>query len=140
MKKILILGQAPPAREQKLPYDTTMLYIWLKEIGISKDDAQQLFDFDAVYDKFPGYLNGNHAVPTDIQMNDYWNRSLEKRFFEYDKVLILGNVAWDFINSKLKYTVDKPLIFKTMHPSRMNYKRYIQRKKEVLATLKNLIS
>lgn len=41
MKKILIIGQAPPLQKQDVPYDTTMLYEWLSEIGISKEKAQK---------------------------------------------------------------------------------------------------
>src|SRR6185312_4933999 len=54
-KKILIIGQAKPAVEQEYPYDTTMLYSWLKEQGISKLHAQHIFEFEAVYQEFPGY-------------------------------------------------------------------------------------
>jgi len=51
--KTLIIGQAPANQKQTYPYDTTQLYDWLNEIGISKEEAQNLFTFDAVYDKFP---------------------------------------------------------------------------------------
>ena len=34
--KILIIGQAPAAVKQEVPYDTTYLYTMLEWIGISK--------------------------------------------------------------------------------------------------------
>lgn len=50
--KILIIGQAPPAVNQRVPYDTTLLYDIFEWVGIDKEQAQNMFDFDAVYNKF----------------------------------------------------------------------------------------
>ena len=99
-QKILIIGQAPPAVKQATPYDTTMLYEILEWVGISKDSAQDLFDFDAVYNEFPGWENGKHRVPTKLEMEYHWDKVLETKVQLANKVILLGNVAKNFINSK----------------------------------------
>jgi uracil-DNA glycosylase len=136
--KILIIGQAPPFVKQGLPYDTTMLYDWLKEIGINKNEAQQLFIFDAVYDKFPGFdEKGGHKKPSLKQMEEYWERSLKEKVQNTEKIWILGNVAYDFL-IPLKEVYQKRVI-KTIHPSKRNLSIYQSKKEEILNKIKWLI-
>ena len=79
-RRNLIIGQALPAVKQEYPYDTTMLYDWLNEVGISKEEAQNIFEFDAVYDKFPVFdSKGGHLKPTKDQMEEYYERSLRDK-------------------------------------------------------------
>lgn len=136
--KILIIGQAPPNQDQVVPYDTTMLYEWFDEIGISKDQAQNLFDFDAVYNKFPGYNdNGKgHKVPTQEQMEQYYEESLKYKVEAANKIIILGKSAAEFLASKSI----KASILHLMHPSRMNYNRYMKNKNDIINSLKKFIS
>lgn len=50
--KIIIIGQAPPAVKQIVPYDTTLLYDMFSWVNISKEQAQELFEFEAMVDFF----------------------------------------------------------------------------------------
>lgn len=137
MNKILIIGQAPPAVKQSLPYDTTMLYDWFEEIGISKIDAVNIFLFDAVYDKFPGSSSsGGHLKPTESQMNDYWDRSLKDKVENAESILVLGSCARDFLQTK---NIQKKMEF-IIHPSKRNYSLYIRTKLQILNKLSNLIN
>lgn len=134
--KILIIGQAPPAITQSYPYDTTMLYDWFNELGINKEQAQNLFDFDAVYDKFPGFdKNGGHKKPTYEQFLDYWERSLKEKSENCKSIIVLGNVAKDCISSM---KIDKPMIF-LIHPSKRNYSLYTKNKENILKQLKSVL-
>lgn len=140
MSKILIIGQAPPAVAQGVPYDTTMLYDWLKEVGISKEDAQDIFEFDAVYDKFPGHdENGGHLKPTREQMDEYWDRALEMKVILSDKVILLGNVARDYFNSKEKRYSCNLEVYELIHPSKRNYSLYQKNKGEIIGKLKEAV-
>lgn len=137
MDKILIIGQAPPAVNQSLPYDTTMFYDWLNEIGIGKNEAQTMFDFDAIYDKFPGYnSNGGHLKPNEKQMEDYWNRELKSKVEKCKSILVLGSCSRDFIKTK---SIDKPMAF-IIHPSKRNYSLYLNNQNNILNEIKNLIA
>lgn len=140
MKKILIIGQAPPNKKQSVPYDTTMLYEILNWVGISKKDAQNIFDFEAVYDKFPGYNDdGGHIVPTKEQMDDYWDRVLEEKIQCSDKVWLLGNVAKNYFWSKPKTWSCNLDILETYHPSLRNYNRIMNNKKQLTKEIKQFL-
>ena len=134
--KILIIGQAPPAVKQSLPYDTTMLYDWLEELGINKYKAQDIFDFDAVYDKFPGFSdNGGHLKPSKEQMYDYWERGLKQKVDNAKSILVLGSVAKDFLKDR---NINKPTAF-VIHPSKRNTWLYNKNKDSILQKIKNLL-
>jgi uracil-DNA glycosylase len=135
--KTLIIGQAPANQKQTYPYDTTQLYDWLSEIGISKEEAQNLFTFDAVYDKFPGFdENGGHLKPSRFQMDEYWERSLEFKVQLADKIILLGNVARDYFYSKDKTYSCNTEIFELIHPSKRNIGLYKQNKESILNILR----
>ena len=89
IQKILVIGQAPPKQFQKVPYDTTMIYSWLQEVDVTKDEAQEIFDWEAVYDKFPGYDKGAHAVPTPEEMEYYWEMTLRDKVIDSRKIWVL---------------------------------------------------
>lgn len=134
--KILIIGQAPPFVEQKFPYDTTMLYDWFQEIGISKEESQKIFSFDAVYDKFPGfYKNGGHKKPSYDQFLEYWNSALKQKTEECKSIVVLGNVAKEYL---LLMNIQKPTIF-LIHPSKRNFSLYHKNKEEILNKLKSIL-
>ena len=137
MDKILIIGQAPPAQKQLLPYDTTMLYDWFEQLGISKNDALDMFLFDAVYDKFPGYnSNGGHLKPNEQQMEDYWKRGLKQKVGKCKAILVLGACARDFLKTK---EINKPIAY-IIHPSKRNYSLYLKNKDSILKSISNLIA
>lgn len=138
--KILIIGQAPPAVNQRVPYDTTMLYEMLSWVDITKEDAQNIFEFDAVYNKFPGYgPNKEHLKPTQQQMDEYWEQELEEKVQLADKIILLGNVSKDFINSKPKTWSSNKQFLELIHPSRLNYNRIMENKKSITNKLKEFI-
>lgn len=137
-RKTLIIGQAPASQSQKYPYDTTQLYDWLQEVGVSKEEAQDLFIFDAVYDKFPGFdVKGGHLKPTKIQMDDYWERELRDKVWMASKILLLGNVARDYIHSKINVRNKK--VYCLIHPSSRNIGIYRQNKEKILSVLKEIV-
>lgn len=139
MKKILVIGQAPPAKVQKFPYDTTMLYYWLAECGIDMIDAQEMFEWEAIYDKFPGWNEvGGHNQPTKEQMAEHWP-VLEEKIQGVDKVWLLGNVAETYFNSKPKTWSCNLEVIKTMHPSMRNFGYYMRTKKELIDKIKNFL-
>jgi len=133
--KILIIGQAPPAVKQEIPYDTTLLYDMFSWVGISKEQAQDIFDFDAVYNKFTGHNpNGGHNKPTMEQMNKYWEESLRDKVFMATTVIVLGNVARDFIRSKTGRNV-----IEIIHPSKRNYSKIMATKEDIIKKLNRII-
>lgn len=139
MQKILVIGQAPAAKKQKFPYDTTMLYYWLAECGIDMVDAQEMFIFDAIYDKFPGWNEvGGHNKPTKEQMDQYWP-ILESKIQGVDKVWLLGNVAEEYFNSKPKTWSCNLLVLKTIHPSKRNIDIYNRTRDELINKIKNFL-
>lgn len=136
--KILIIGQAPSNQAQKYPYDTTQLYDWLQEVGIGKEEAQGLFIFDAVYDKFPGFdSKGGHLKPTREQMDEYWERELGNKILTSSKILLLGNVARDYVHSRIEGKNIE--VYSLIHPSTRNIGLYNKTKDSVLSTLKNIL-
>ena len=135
-RRNLIIGQALPAVKQEYPYDTTMLYDWLNEVGISKEEAQNIFEFDAVYDKFPGFdSKRGHLKPTKDQMEEYYERGLKNKIENCKSILVLGNCAKEFLLTK---EIDKPIEF-TIHPSKRNSHLYNKNKENVISKIKNII-
>lgn len=138
MNKILVIGQAPPAVKQTIPYDTTMLYDWLKEVNVNKETALEIFTFDAVYDKFPGFNSkGGHNIPSIEQMEDYWERELKSKVINHDKIWIVGNVAFEFLNSKPE--LKGKTVIKTIHPSKRNIDIYNKNKESILNKIKLIL-
>ena len=135
--KILIIGQAPPAQEQELPYDTTMLYDWLAECGISKEQAQELFTFSSVSGTLRGVKNGAHMLPLKSEKEQHYKVVLQPLMLQHEKYILLGNVAHDFIATKTTVN-EKYLVL--IHPSRRNYSLYIKNKAEIINSLKNFIN
>lgn len=139
--KILIIGQALPAVKQDLPYDTTMLYDWLSECGISKQDAQKIFDFDAVFGSFTGFdANGGHLKPTHEQMDSHWDAVLETKVQLADKIWVLGNVPRDYIATKEKtWSCNSEWLY-TIHPSKRNWNLYLKDKDQIINKIKSFVN
>lgn len=130
MSKILVIGQAPPAVTQKVPYDTTMFYDWLAEIGITKYEAQNLFEFEAVSNIFPGHGDSGHLLPTPEIMMQHWNNTLGNKVLAHDKIWIMGNVAWNFLERRVE--LEGKEVLETMHPSKRNIGWYKANKAVIL--------
>lgn len=134
--KILIIGQAPGKREQKVPYDTTMLYEMLSWVGIEKDSAQHLFEFEAVSCEFPGSEGAKHFKPTKEQMDKHWMNTLETKVQIANTIILLGNVARDYFYSKPRTYSCNTQVFSLIHPSYRNRARINAGKEDIISILK----
>lgn len=138
MNKILVVGQAPPLAKQFIPYDTTMLYDWFSEIGISRAKAYEMFDFDAVCDTFPGLTkSGGHKPPTVKMMNEHWERRLRDIVLSYSKIILLGKSAQKYIGSKNIIKQRGISTLNLLHPSKRNYYAFSLDKDSILKSLKD---
>lgn len=139
MNKILVIGQAPPAVKQQYPYDTTMLYDMLSWVGITKQEAQNIFEFEAVCNTFPGFGTNGHNIPSIEQMNQHWFETLENKVELADKIWILGNVAKEYFNNKEKTLSCNIEVLETIHPSKRNYLRIMKDKEIITRQLKSFL-
>lgn len=143
MNKILIIGQAPPAQEQKVPYDTTMLYDILAWVGITKEQAQEIFTFDAVYDKFPGFnAIGGHLKPSYAQFLGYLVRSLQDKIVRHQHIMILGRIAYDYLYETpvVKDLLARRNVVTLLHPSYRNRARIMSNQYLTTKELKDFFS
>lgn len=141
MSKILIIGQAPPAVKQEIPYDTTMLYDIFSWVGITKEQAQDMFEFEACIGYFPGYENDSHKKPEYGKMLLHYTHVIQYKLGLYDKVILLGKVAEEFYSQpdiRNLYPMKKwlPLI----HPSKRNYSRIMKDKDKIVFQLSKFIN
>lgn len=141
MKKILIIGQAPPAQKQEVPYDTTLLYEMFSWVGISKEQAQELFDFEAMTDKFPGFTKSKlHKHPPFEEMKDYYDRVLRNKILNADRVLVLGAVARSALFTLMNGEEKGKIWYELIHPSRRNYAKIMDDKLNIKIKLELLIN
>ncbi len=140
--KILIIGQAPPAVKQEVPYDTTLLYDMLAWAGIEKSKAQELFVFDAITDAFPGHGENGHLKPTKEMFVDYLQRGLMQKIEDAEKVIILGRVAFDFLTEHPQTNIELATkrVLSLVHPSKRNYARIMKDKNRITELLNNFLS
>lgn len=139
--KILIIGQAPPAKPQGLPYDSTQLYDWLKEVGVSKEAAQELFIFEALVPAFTGRNNTNsgHKKPGKQDVLNHWP-VLEAHLQTVYKVILLGAVAADYYDRMPRTWSCSIQELYLLHPSRRNVYKFRLQKETILSQLKTLIN
>jgi len=141
MSKILIIGQAPPAVKQIFPYDTTMLYDWLYECGITKEWAQELFEFEAMTNTFPGFdAHGGHKKPSLNEMSAHYDEFLRHKIGVAKKIILLGNVPKEFLRGTSIWHNNSIKILCLIHPSRRNYTLYMANKSKLIGNLKNFIN
>lgn len=138
--KILIIGQAPGKKEQKVPYDTTMLYEMLSWVNIDKNLAQKLFEFEAIYNEFPGSEGSKHFKPTKEQMDKHWMNTLETKVQIANTVILLGKVAQEYFYSKPKTYSCNLLVLEMIHPSYRNRMRIIESKEKIKSTLEEAMN
>lgn len=136
-RKIVLIGQAPPVQAQEIPYDTTMLYTWLAEIGITIDMAQDLFVFTAISGTLRGVKNGAHMLPLKKDMELQYGMVIKPLLAKHTKVILLGGVAQKFMATKV-HPANKFL--NLLHPSKRNYHKFTLDKENILATLKEFIN
>lgn len=136
INRILVIGQAPARKEQKVPYDTTMFYIMLEWCGITKEQAQDMFEFDALTDKFPGVVNGNHNKPAQAVVDAYYELVLQNKINMHEKIILLGKQAQLYLVDKIPG--DKKIVF-LIHPSRRNYNKIMSEKENIILRLKSIL-
>lgn len=138
--KILIIGQAPPAVKQQYPYDTTLLYEMLSWVGITKERAQDVFEFEAISNKFPGFAEkGGHLKPSKADCLNHWNSTLEAKVISTDKIILLGLVARDWVLSMPKTWSCSTEIIALIHPSKRNYSKITENKEQIIKNLKSIL-
>lgn len=139
MKKILIIGQAMPAVKQAVPYDTTMLYDWLEAVGVSKEAAQAMFEFEAMSNTFPGFDDkGGHKKPSIDDVKKHWP-VLEEKLQLADKVILLGAVAAGFYDTMPRTWSCNIRELYLIHPSKRNIDKFNRNKEQILSSLKQFI-
>lgn len=141
MNKVLIIGQAPPFQKQKYPYDTTMLYEWLGMCGISKEGAQDVFIFEAMTNKFPGFdSDKSHLKPSINEMDAHWCEVLRPLINKYKKVVLLGRVSQCYYNSQPEALRTDIKRLNLIHPSMRNYSLFQKNKDIIINELKSFLS
>lgn len=99
-----------------------------------------MFEFEAVFNAFPGYDGkGNHAVPTQAQMERHWSNTLGQKVLDHKKIWLLGNVAMRFIVGQREKFIGHKKLLITMHPSKRNMDAYRKVKGVMLDRIKNFI-
>lgn len=138
--KILIIGQAPPAVKQQYPYDTTMLYDWLHECGVSKQDAQGIFIFEAMSNTFPGFdERGGHLKPSMDKMSRHYETILLPLIRKHPKIITLGNVPRDFFKGTPVWLNNNIKKLCLIHPSKRNYALFQKNREHIIKSLKEFI-
>ena len=106
-------------------------------VGISKEQAQNIFDFDAISDKFPGFdAKGGHAKPSTIDCDKHWKKSLENKVQMADEIIVLGAVAKQYLESKPKTWGCNTKILYMIHPSKRNFSKIMEQKESIINNLK----
>lgn len=140
MSKILIIGQAPALKKQFFPYDTTLLYTILEWVGVSTGKAQEIFEFEALVNEFPGKNKyGAHLAPSREQVEKYWNSTLKGKLIASEKVITLGKVAEKYYTLFTINWAVRPAVISLPHPSRRNYSLIMKNKEQITTQLKTFL-
>jgi hypothetical protein len=107
----------------------------LEWAGVSKEKAQQIFEFEAVSNVFPGSNKTGHLKPTKESMDKHWEDTLETKVQCADKVWLLGNTAKEYFYSKPKTYSCNLEILETCHPSKRNHSRIMLSKENITAAI-----
>jgi uracil-DNA glycosylase len=143
-RRVLFIGQAPPLQEQVLPYDTTQLWNWFKDIGLMEFQVLQMSTFDAMTDQ-PPELNkaGGHKAPKKAEMTRYHQVKLKGLIEEHTDIILLGKCPMKFFGIE-EFYVSKDVGGRTwhtlIHPSSRNIKRYRDDKDQIQAVLKRVFN
>lgn len=114
----------------------------LEWVGISKEQAQGLFEFEAVSNVFPGSVkNRGHLRPTEEEMTKHWQTTLCRKVEEASGIWIMGRVASKFFYGQFKSSPPSYFghnVIETIHPSRRNYSKIMAQKELITSLIKNL--
>jgi uracil-DNA glycosylase len=157
MKKVALIGQAPPKVDPERPFGRTKLYPWLNSVGIDFDIIDKYFIFSAVIDYFPG-LNKNkgHAVPTPDQIRESRPR-LKKLLLDFnpdivvpigklsiseclgEEVVLEDVIGKEFLNDPYNVFGIKKIIIPLPHPSGASTWIYQKENSKLLNEALNLL-
>ena len=70
-------------------------------------------------------------------MLNYWNNNLKDKFNNFKKIIILGNVAKEFLFNIIDKNNENILCL--IHPSKRNIKIYKENKEKIIKSLKDFI-
>lgn len=141
MNKILIIGQAPPAVKQEVPYDTTMLYEMLSWVGITKEQAQEMFEFEAMVENFPGHGDNGHKLPALKDIIQHYNKTLQPKLQSAKRVICLGRVSENFfMNTTYEILYPEIKWLALIHPSKRNYRRIMSQKEAITLVLQRFLT
>jgi len=87
MKRVIFVGQAMP-RVKRNPHDWPSLNSWLHSIKITDDQIEKNFLYTALVDYFPGSKNGQHLVPTELEITKERKR-LEKTIKDFGPEIVV---------------------------------------------------
>lgn len=94
MKKVFLIGQAPPKTDPSRPFGRTKLYKWLESIGIGFDYIDQYFAFSALIDYFPGLKGSSHRVPDHDEIMKSRPRLIKEiKDFDPEIILTIGKLS-----------------------------------------------
>lgn len=146
MNKILIIGQAPNLRPQAVPYDTTLLYKILEWVGVSKEQAQDMFEFEALVTEFPGHTKaGGHKPPLRPAIEKHFDVLYQKADLS-KRVISLGASArkeWargDFFSITPSRFDPDVMVLSLPHPSTRCWKLIMDNKDKIITNLKIFIN
>lgn len=71
VKKFLIIGQAKGEKWKHGPFYASKLWDWFATIGLTRDDAYKLFEFDALIDSGTARAKKGRVPPSGEQMKLY---------------------------------------------------------------------
>lgn len=112
----------------------------LEWVGISKDTAQKIFEFEALTDQFPGKtLHGSHKPPSAEMVLKYWESTLRWKVENSQSVILLGKIACIHFYELTKNWYARPDSLELPHPSRRNYSRIMNNKEQITKDLKRFI-
>ena len=139
-EKILLIGQAPSVQPQTVPYDTTLLYEMLSWANISKEQAQNLFEFEALTDVFPGYAKrSGHKVPSSEAKALYWESTLKEKVANHQRIILLGRESQKYVEKMAPDKYHSKDTIYLIHPSIRNSGKIKEHKEIITELLKNFI-
>lgn len=142
---ILVIGQAPPAPDkiQTVPYDTTLFYIMLEWVGVTKEQAQKLFLFESLSDTFPGKTKtGGHKAPGKKESFYHVQCVLWPLINISERVILFGLPVQKTIANYQHLHIGvggNGKYFMLPHPSRRNWNLIMNRKEQITQLLKQCI-
>lgn len=92
MKKVLIVGQAPPIAIAARPYERTRLWRWIADAGIEFDQFE--WSYSSVVQAYPGRTGSGDRGPTSQEINAARPRlRAVAKDIEPDAIVLLGAAA-----------------------------------------------